>query len=162
MGKEYTKPWIKLWKKSMENPIYQNGKPFDEWHAWQDLLLLCDNKGTFKTTLKWLKTRWNWKSTKVVRTYLGTLKGTFMIDTQGTFGRNGGITIKVLKYWAYQGPANASKSKRGHIKNGDTGHIKGQVEVLNTEESKGLSQSSVPTLSDVDDDFDITKGEFDD
>ena len=162
MAKEYNKPWIKLWKKSLYNRLYLNDKPFDEFHAWIDLLLLCDNKGTFKTTLKWLKTRWNWKSTKVVRTYLGTLKGTFMIDVQGTFGRNGGITIKVLKYEAYQEPPDAFKTKKGHIKKAGSGHIKGQVEVPISEGSKGASLSSAPTPTDIDDDFDITKVDFDD
>jgi hypothetical protein len=163
MAKDYIKPWIKMWKKSMSHPLYQNGKPFDEWHAWQDILFMCDNEGTFKTTLKGLQIRWNWNSIKAVRAYLGTLKGTNMIEVKGTFGRHGGITIKALKYWAYQSSPNAAKRQNGHIKNGTSGHIKGHIEVLNTEEG-GMKPpfSTVSTPSDNSDDFDVTKVDFDD
>ena len=85
-----------------------------------------------------------------------------MIDVQGTFGRGGGITIKVRKYWAYQASANAKNSQKGHIKNGSKGHEKGQVEVLNTEEGKGNSQNHSLFHRDNMEDFDITKVDFDD
>ena len=163
MANKYVKPWLKMWKKSMNNPLYQNGKPFDEWHAWQDLLFLCDDKGTFKTTSNWLRIRWNWKSAKSVRTYLGKLKGTNMIEVKGTFGRSGGMAIKVLKYAIYQGSPKDSKATKGNIKNRPQGNIKGNREEYITEEG-GMKPpfSSVSTPSDDIDDFDITKGEFDD
>lgn len=149
-------PWFKLWRKSENDELYFE-EPFDRWHAWQDLLLMADEKGTLKISLKWLKTRWKWSSIKRVRAYLGTLLGTGKITLEG---KPSGTVITIVKWEFYQ----SDFSKKGKPKKGKKGTLLGTQEDTSYRSSEGPSQGSVPTLpdKDVDDDFDITKVDFDD
>lgn len=145
--------WIKLWRKSDRDPLYFK-QPFDKWHAWQDLLILVDEKGKLKTSMKWLKTRWNWKSEKQVRAYLGKLKGEQKIDIKG---EPSGTVITVVKWALYQ----SDFSQKGKPKIDKKGKQKGKQDDIYIRSSGEPSQGSAPT-SDIDDDFDITKVDFDD
>lgn len=137
MGKKKEMPWFKLWRKSVRDELYFS-EPFDQWHAWQDLMLLADpEKGTLKTSLKRLKTRWNWSSIKRVRAYLGTLLGTGKITLEGT---PSGTIITLIKWEFYQKDfTNKGKPKKA---------VEGTVE--GTQEDTSLLRSSTgPSLGPV-------------
>jgi len=156
MAEKKEMPWFKLWRKSENDELYFE-EPFDKWHAWQDLLLLADEKGTLKISLKRLKTRWNWSSIKRVRAYLGTLLGTGKIALEG---KPSGTVITIIKWEFYQ----SDFSKKGKPKKDKKGTLLGTQEDTSYRSSEGTSLSSSPTSIDNNDfdDFDITKGEFDD
>lgn len=127
MGK--SKGWIKYWRKSADNEMYFSG-PFDEWHAWIDLLTLAEYEkvngryeGRLKTTYNALNKRWGWDSYKRVRAYLGRLKGRLMIDMKPIYGKGGGILIIIENYDLYQQKKNSKKP----AEKSEKGQIKGQV-----------------------------------
>lgn len=155
MGKKKEMPWFKLWRKSVRDELYFS-EPFDQWHAWQDLMLLADpEKGTLKTSLKRLKTRWNWSSIKRVRAYLGTLLGTGKITLEGT---PSGTIITLIKWEFYQ----KDFIKKGKPKKAVEGTVEGtQEDTSLLRSSTGPSLGPAPTTED-NDDFDITKVGFDD
>lgn len=104
--------WIKLHRKSVENPMYFD-EPFDKWHAWTDLLLLVNHEkkqfiskgqlvtlepGQTITSMAILAKRWKWSVNKV-RRFIGTLVDTGMCIADGT---PNGTTITVVKWAFYQ------------------------------------------------------------
>lgn len=130
-------PWIKLWRKSVNDELYLS-KSFDEWHAWMDLLLSANEKGTLKTSLKRLKIRWKWSSIKRVRAYLGTLLGTGKITVKGT---PTGTVITIVKWGLYQ----TDFSQKGTPKNAKKGTQKGKQEDTSYRSRKDEpSQGSAP------------------
>ncbi len=136
MANKKNMPWIKLWKKSDKNALYFS-EPFDKWHAWQDLLLLADQSGTVKTSLRWLKKRWNWTSVRQVVKHLETLSGTGQIAVSGT---PSGTVITIVKWGKYQW----QQGKSGTPKKGKSGTVSG------TEEDTSLLRSSTgPSLGPV-------------
>ena len=150
---EYKYPWVKLWRRSDRNEFYFS-EPFDKWHAWQDLMLLADDSGTVKTSLRWLKKRWNWSSVRQVVKHLETLSETGQITISGT---HSGTVITLVHWEKYQ----RGKGKSGTPKNSKSGTVSETQEVFNRR-SEGASQSSLPTLPENNDDFDITQVDFDD
>ncbi len=120
MAEKKNRPWIKLWRKSDEDKLYFK-EPFDKWHAWQDLLILADEKGKLKTSVKRLRIRWNWKSDKRVRAYLGELKGEQKISLKG---EPSGTVITIEKWALYQ----SDFSKKGEPQKGKKGEQKGKQE----------------------------------
>ena len=119
--------WIKYWRKSERNKLYFD-EPFDKWHAWTDLLLMANPKdgskgkpGTLKTSLEALRIRWSWDSRHRVRDFLGTLKGTLMIDFKMCKGKYGGTLITISNYEEYQ----ATKEEKKRTKKQDDGNING-------------------------------------
>ena len=144
-------PWIKLWKKSDRNSLYFE-EPFDKWHAWQDLLLLADYSGTVKTSLRRLKTRWNWTSVRQVVKHLETLSETGQITINGT---PSGTVITIVKWGKYQ----KDRSKSETPKNAKSGTVSGTKKNIK-EDGEGTSLSSSPTSRE--NEFDITAGDFDD
>lgn len=104
--------WIKLHRKSVENPLYFK-EPFDKWHAWTDILLMVSHEkkqfiskgqlvtlepGQMITSLPILAERWQW-SVNRVRRYLRLLDGMGMCNINGTAY---GTTITVVKWAFYQ------------------------------------------------------------
>lgn len=104
--------WIKLYRKSIDNPLY-NAEPFDKWHAWQDLLLMANHEpkefyskgqlirleaGQMVTSIKILAERWRWSENKV-RRFLGTLNGSAMGTSNGT---PNGTLITIVNWAQYQ------------------------------------------------------------
>jgi len=157
MAEKKEMPWFKLWRKSEQDPLYMK-EPFDKWHAWQDLLLLADEKGELKTSVKRLRIRWKWTSDKRVRAYLGELKGELKIDLKG---KPSGTVITIVKWGFYQ----SDFSKKGKPKTGKKGEQKGKQEDTSIyRSSEGTSLSSSPTSIENNDcdDFDVTKVDFDD
>ena len=151
---KYIFPWIKLWRSSEKNEFYFSD-PFDKWHAWQDLLILADDSGTVKTSLRRLKTRWNWSSVRQIVKHLETLSETGQITISGT---PSGTVITIVNWEKYQ----RKKSKNGtrkRQKNDKSGTVFGTEEVNNRSREPYLGP--VPT-EEENDNFDITKVDFDD
>lgn len=143
MGKKKEMPWFKLWRKSDHDELYFS-EPFDQWHAWQDLMLMADpEKGTLKTSLKRLKTRWNWSSIKRVRAYLGTLLGTGKITVEGT---PSGTIITLIKWEFYQ----KDFTKKGKPEKAEKGKQKGKQEDTSYRSSTGPSLGPAPTTKEKD------------
>jgi DNA replication protein DnaD len=87
------KTWIKLYRQSLENDLY-NIKPFDRFHAWIDLLLLAEYKthkklwrgkmtdfkrGDVNLSIEKLAASWGWSRGKTVR-FLNNLNDLEMIS----------------------------------------------------------------------------------
>lgn len=140
MGKKKEMPWIKLWRKSENDELYFSD-PFDKWHAWQDLLLLADERGTLKTSVRRLKTRWNWNSTKTVWKHLGSLEETGKIAMKKT---PSGTSITIVKWGVYQ----TDFSKKETPKSGKRETQKETQEDINKRSSKEPSQGSAPTTKE--------------
>lgn len=153
MAEKKERHWIKLWRKSDRDPLYAK-EPFDKWHAWQDLLILADEKGELKTSVKRLRIRWNWKSDKRVRAYLGELKGELKINLKG---EPSGTTITIVKWALYQ----SDFTKKGKPKTAKKGKQKGEQDDIYIRSSTEPSSGPVPTTEE-NDDFDITQVDFDD
>ncbi len=149
---KYKYPWVKLWRRSDRNEFYFSD-PFDKWHAWQDLMILADDSGTVKTSLRWLKKRWNWKSVRQVVKHLETLSGTGQITVNGT---PSGTVITLVNWEKYQ----HKKAKSGTPKKAKSETVFETEEVINR--STGPSSGPAPTSEEIIDNFDITKGDFDD
>lgn len=129
-----TNGWIKLHRKSVENPMYFD-EPFDKWHAWTDLLLMVNHEkkqfiskgqlitlepGQTVTSMAILAERWKWSVNKV-RRFIGILVGTGMCTVNGT---PNGTTITVVKWAFYQceGQTNGITNGTTHgTSNGTTG-----------------------------------------
>lgn len=76
----------------MHNPFYFE-EPFTKWQAWIDLCMMADSEETVKTSLKALKNRWLWGSTKKVRNYLETVSETGLATVK--FTPNKGTLIRI-------------------------------------------------------------------
>ena len=125
--------WIKLHRKSVENPMYFE-EPFDKWHAWTDLLLMVNHErkqfiskgqlvtlepGQMITSMAILAKRWHWSVNKV-RRYFKLLDGMGMCKVDGT---PNGTTITVVKWAFYQSEGQALGTTNGTtlgIANGTT------------------------------------------
>ena len=109
--------WIKLHRQSVNNALYLE-KPFDKWHAWQDILLsVCHEQkaffskgekvtlepGQMVTSIAILADRWGWSENKV-RRFLGTLNGRGMSTSDGT---PNGTLITVTNWAKYQDDGRA-------------------------------------------------------
>ena len=130
---KYDNGWIKYYRKSERNKLYFS-EPFDRWHAWTDLLLMCNpydpknenpkgKPGTLKTSLEALRIRWSWNSKHKVREFLGTLAGTFMIDLKTSKGKDGGVLITIKNFEDYQ--KEREHKKKAQKK--DDGNINGNM-----------------------------------
>lgn len=150
----YIFPWIKLWRSSEKNEFYFSD-PFDKWHAWQDLLILADDSGTVKTSLRRLKTRWNWSSVRQIVKHLETLSETGQITISGT---PSGTVITIVNWEKYQRKKTKNGTQKSR-KNSKSGTVFGTEEVNNRSREPYLGP--VPT-EEENDDFDITKVDFDD
>lgn len=150
----YIFPWIKLWRSSEKNEFYFSD-PFDKWHAWQDLLILADDSGTVKTSLRRLKTRWNWSSVRQIVKHLETLSETGQITISGT---PSGTVITIVNWEKYQRKKTKNGTQKSR-KNSKSGTVFGTEEVNNRSREPYLGP--VPTKEE-NDDFDITKVDFDD
>lgn len=112
--------WIKL-DRSISSHWIWGAKPFDEAHAWLDLLLMAnwkDSKRIYKgelieqrrgevvTTIKGLSDRWGWYPRKV-REFLKALEADYMIFlTSSTHGTR----IQIANWLRYQSVENPSES----------------------------------------------------
>ena len=135
------KGWIRLYRQSVDNPLYHS-EPFDKWHAWQDLLLMVNHekkafvsKGKFMelepgqtiTSLPILADRWHW-SVNRVRRYLRLLNDMGMCTTHGT---SHGTTITVVNWAKYQGRGQADGYANGTADGYADGYAGGTLTRMN-------------------------------
>lgn len=105
--------WIKLFRKIINHWLYF-AEPFDKFHAFIDLLILCNhsdskimldgklieiNSGEVITSVRKLCERWKWSNTKVKR-FLNALEADGMITAKSDSKKT---VIKVHNYAKYQG-----------------------------------------------------------
>lgn len=118
------KGWIKLHRQSVDHPIYKQ-KPFDRWHAWEDILLsVCHEHqefyskgelvklepGQMVTSYSKLAERWGWSVGKV-RRFLSTLTGTGMSTLTGT---PSGTVLTVENWVKFQGDRHTDEHTNRH------------------------------------------------
>ena len=125
--------YIKLFRKALDNELY-NEKPFDRWHAFEDIMLLArysDGKllvdgsivemkrGQFFTSHRKLADRWGW-STKKVGNFLKLLSSLSMIEQKGN---TSGTLVTLRNYGVYQDSdevkGNTEESLRKHSGNAE-------------------------------------------
>ena len=112
------KGYIKVYRKVWNHWIWKSNRPFDEFHAWIDLVMLVNHedkkilfdgklitvkKGEKITSLRKLAERWGWGKTRVSE-FLEILEKDHMIETVADSKKT---LVKVLNYSKYQ----ASKSR---------------------------------------------------
>lgn len=129
--------WIKLFRKSVENPMYFE-EPFDKWHAWTDLLLMVNHEkkqffskgqlitlepGQTVTSIPKLAQRWHWSENKV-RRYLRHLDGSGMCISDG---RGNGTLITVVNWAKYQCDAQADGRGNGRADGSADGRADGTL-----------------------------------
>lgn len=108
------KGFIKIYRDIWNHWIWRNNRPFDEFHAWVDLIMLMNHKdektlfdgklvvverGSKITSIRKLADRWGW-SRNHVSGFLNTLERDGMISQNRDSKKT---VIKVLKYCIYQG-----------------------------------------------------------
>ena len=116
--------WVPLYRGIKEHWLWDNGKPFDEYKAWCDLMLSVNHEkkklsvngqlvvimpGQMWTSYTKLAGNWHWSKGRVLR-YIKKLKSDGMIAVDGT--PNG--TLLTLKNWAfYNGERNTDGTTDG-------------------------------------------------
>lgn len=104
------KPWRKLFRKIVDNPMYFS-EPFDKTHAWIDLILMAEDDGVVRTTVPTLANRWKWSDGKV-RRFLKAFADDGAIEYEGKGGRNKngrdndrvyGMFVSLVNWDIYQG-----------------------------------------------------------
>lgn len=106
------KGFVLLWRSIGDNPMFDDGSPFDKFHAWCDLLCMVNYKdkkaivngkpviihrGQILTSIVKLANRWNWSRNRVART-LNMFEADSMIETKRS---SNGTTITVINYGFY-------------------------------------------------------------
>ena len=107
------KGWIKLYRQIQESALWDDGKPFDNAHAWIDLLLCVNHanrkkligteietikRGSMFTSDNFLANRWHW-SRERVRRFLTTIERDNMVTIKRT---SYGTWINVENYAHFQ------------------------------------------------------------
>ena len=106
------KGFVLLWRSIGDNPMFDDGSPFDKFHAWCDLLCMVNYKdkkaivngkpviihrGQILTSIVKLADRWHWSRCRAIR-YLNALERDNMISTLRT---SNGTTVTVINYSFY-------------------------------------------------------------
>lgn len=118
--------WIKLYRKIMDNKMWQE-KPFSRGQAWIDLLLMANHddntflfdgrfidleKGSFITSEHKLMERWGWSKSKV-RLFLNELQKQQMIVKNSDQKKT---TITICNYSVYQDSETTERPLKDHSK----------------------------------------------
>jgi hypothetical protein len=123
------KGWIKWYRQSFANPMYQE-KPFDTWHAWEDLCLLANSrdekmpfngiqitvkKGQHLTSYLKLSARWGWSTHKIRNKFAKWTDQKMMeLKTVGQ-GTRKATLITIRNYRTYQESGNTKDTQTGQI-----------------------------------------------
>ncbi len=104
--------FIPLWRCIDQNKILNDGKPFDKFHAWVDLLMEANHKdmtftvagrpvtirrGEKYTSIYQLAEKWHWSKNRVKR-FLRTLEVNAMCTTKRTYS---GTIVTIVNYGLY-------------------------------------------------------------
>ena len=108
------KGYVKIYRNIWKHWIWKSNRPFDEFHAWVDLIMLANHKrsktlfdgkliyvgkGSFITSLRKLANRWGWGKTHVSE-FLEMLEKDGMISVSADSKKT---TITLVNYGIYQG-----------------------------------------------------------
>ena len=149
-------------RKSVENPMYFK-EPFDNWHAWTDILLMvCHEKkqfiskgqlvtlepGQMITSMAILAERWHWSVNKV-RRYFKLLDGMGMCTLNGT---PHGTTITVVKWAFYQCEGQTNGTGNGTTGGTSDGTTDGTLtrNKRSKEKKKGGAEAPKPPTNEPD------------
>lgn len=109
--------YVPLYRGIKDHWLWDNGKPFDEYKAWCDLLLSVNHKekkiningrvqvikaGQMWTSYQKLAGNWHWSKPRVLR-YIKKLKSDGMIDVDGT---PNGTLLTLMNWEFYNGQRN--------------------------------------------------------
>ena len=116
--------WISIHRKLAESKIYRK-KPFDDVHAWIDLLILANHdeseimigrksvkveRGSLITSMVSLSERWGWSRSKTMD-YIKFLEKENMITRKSN---NKSTTINIVNYSVYQDSQTAKPTSNKH------------------------------------------------
>ena len=106
------KGYVLLWRSLFDNPLFDDGQPYDKRSAWCELIAMANHKsntveynggtidikrGQRLTSIRKLAKSWNWSENRV-RRYLSLLERHNMIETNRT---KGGTIITIVNYNTY-------------------------------------------------------------
>lgn len=112
MSNNKDKGFVLLWRSIADNPLLDDGSPYDKFHAWCDLLCMVNHKdkkiivngnpvivkrGEKLTSIVKLSERWHWSRCRTMR-YLNALERDNMVSTLRT---PNGTTVTVINYDFY-------------------------------------------------------------
>ncbi len=152
------KGWIKLHRQSVDHPIY-NQKPFDRWHAWEDILLsVCHEHtefysrgelvklepGQMITSYEKLAERWGWSVGKV-RLFLSTLLSTEMSTIIST---KKGTLLTVVNWGKYQDQVHTKKHTNEHTNEHTKKQLTRSIEEDKKREGGAKAPHRLPPSSD--------------
>lgn len=118
------KGWIKLYRQIQESALWDDGKPFDNAHAWIDLLLCVNHadrermiageivtirQGEMFTSDKFLANRWHWSRNRV-RRFLEVIERNNMVMINRTAN---GTWLNIVNYAKFQGQRTANGTGEG-------------------------------------------------
>lgn len=116
--------WIKLHRQIVDSALWDDGKPFDNAHAWIDLLLCVNHadrkkmiageivtirKGSMFTSDMFLANRWHWSRNRV-RRFLEVIERDNMIVIKRT---THGTWLSVVNYAKFQGQRTTNGTANG-------------------------------------------------
>lgn len=116
--------WIKLHRQIIDSALWDDGKPFDNAHAWIDLLLCVNHadrkkmiageivtirQGEMFTSDMFLSNRWHWSRNRV-RRFLEVIERDNMIVVKRT---THGTWLSVVNYAKYQGQRTTNGTANG-------------------------------------------------
>ena len=153
------KGWIRLYRQSVENPLY-HCEPFDKWHAWTDLLLMVNRErkqfisrgqlitlepGQTVTSIPILAKRWHWSENRV-RRYFKLLRGSDMCTIVGT--PNGNI-INIINWEKYQSDRQTDGRGNGRA----DGRMDGRADGTLTRNKEYREEGEGPTRVESDEEI---------
>lgn len=163
--------FIKLWRKSIDNPLYFD-EPFTRWQAWTDLILMANHKpgiirprgvrvevkrGQVGMSQVTMSSRWKWSRGKVKR-FLDELETVQQIVQQKN---NVSSLITIVNYDNYSsdGTADSTANSTANGQQTDTNkNVKNvKKEDINAETDGDLSPQPKKFILK----FDYEKGDFD-
>ena len=116
--------WIKLHRQITDSALWDDGKPFDNAHAWIDLLLCVNHadkkkmiageivtirQGEMFTSDMFLANRWHWSRNRV-RRFLEVIERDNMIVVKRT---THGTWLSVVNYAKFQGQRTTNGTANG-------------------------------------------------
>lgn len=112
MSNNKKKGYVLLWRSLFDNPLFDDGQPYDKRSAWCELIALANHqdntveyngnaviirRGQRLTSIRKLAKSWNWSENRV-RRYLSLLERHRMVETKRT---KGGTIITIVNYNTY-------------------------------------------------------------
>lgn len=148
------KGYVLLWRSMFDNPLFDDGLPYDKRSAWCELIAMANHKsniveynggtiiikrGQRLTSIRKLAKSWNWSENRV-RRYLSLLERHNMVETNRT---KGGTIITIVNYNTYNtlrhtdGDTDEYTGGSSNEYTGGSQTINESINDINNEEKKG-------------------------